>query len=546
MALIKNSVAIAKVCGRNIKKLPTVLLALFLTFSLSYCLTITVATTENLDGVAGSRVYAIAVDPSDADSVYAVTTNGVFRSDDNAKSWKRLGYAPSDEIGEALAIDPSDRNIVYVSDASGSGALFKSTDQGGTWQTFNFSYPQVSSISVGDTGTVYAGTLAGDLNRIENGVITGTLGLGFQGSRIRAIATSPNNAELLYAVVDGKGLLRSTDGGVSWRQSDNGLPSHKVTALTLDRTQHGKLYAAIGKGAGIFVTDDGGGSWRRFEYEHPDTRITSLAVSPSGELLYIGTPSGVITVQITEEGAGVWSDSRPSLDVQQLTAMSCALSEISDGDVIGGELGTDDCFDSAQRKYVDRFVFNGERGQRADALLTQTTYDDRIAIFSNATGRVVTRNDGAVGGQHSWVSVALPTSGSYTIEVSSTPRQRTGAYTLRFNLGCPPEAIDRGDTVNGTLGAEDCKTLFGHFAFSDRYTFNASRGQRVEFQITNSNFAERLGFYQNATGRRIASINSTSRKHAQLRITIPVDGSYTVEVTSVKAYTFGAYSLMLR
>src|SRR5437016_9245479 len=75
-------------------------------------------------GPDGGRVQAIAVDPRNPDTVYAVAGGAIFKTTDGAANWKRL-YSPATRDGKAdypatlVAINPQDSNTVYAGTAAG-------------------------------------------------------------------------------------------------------------------------------------------------------------------------------------------------------------------------------------------------------------------------------------------------------------------------------------------------------------------------------------------------------------------------------------------
>src|SRR6266567_1308272 len=74
---------------------------------------------------------------------------------------------------------------------------------------------------------------------------------------VRCLAADPLNSRVIYAGTQGQGVLRSEDGGKTWRSV--GLAGHIVKALAASRTQPGTVYAGT-KPALLFVSRDGGGS----------------------------------------------------------------------------------------------------------------------------------------------------------------------------------------------------------------------------------------------------------------------------------------------
>ncbi|KAL2266178.1 hypothetical protein VTJ83DRAFT_5530 [Remersonia thermophila] len=94
-------------------------------------------------------IDAVALDPQDPDKVYAAVgmyTNSwdpnpgaIIRSSDRGETWLSVdlpfkvgGNMPGRGMGERLAVDPANSNILYFGARSGNG-LWRSTDGGATW-----------------------------------------------------------------------------------------------------------------------------------------------------------------------------------------------------------------------------------------------------------------------------------------------------------------------------------------------------------------------------------------------------------------------------
>ena len=91
----------------------------------------------------------VVVDPKDSNVVWLGTGentsqrsahfgDGLYKSTDAGKTWKRVGLENSEHIGKIL-IDPRNSNVVYVASqgplfsAGGERGLYKTTDGGATW-----------------------------------------------------------------------------------------------------------------------------------------------------------------------------------------------------------------------------------------------------------------------------------------------------------------------------------------------------------------------------------------------------------------------------
>ncbi len=217
--------------------------------------------TSTFDHGAAAPVGAIAVAPSDPNIVYIGTGQptprydvaggaGVFRSTDGGKTWTSVGLAATRSIGR-IWIDPTDPNTVLVAAVghffgpNAERGVYRSTDGGKTW----------------------AHTLAIDSD-------TGAVD----------IAADPNDAHVLFAAAwqarqypwqsyftpvsgPGSGIYTSTDGGVTWHKiTGHGLPSGNLGRISLATARTAtalRIYAEIDapKNGGLYRSDDGGASW---------------------------------------------------------------------------------------------------------------------------------------------------------------------------------------------------------------------------------------------------------------------------------------------
>jgi photosystem II stability/assembly factor-like uncharacterized protein len=234
-------------------------------------------------GIPIGSIGAIAVAPSNPDVVYVGTGEpdirsqhsygiGVFKSTDTGKTWQSVGLAETRQIGK-IVIDPSDPNRVYVAalghpyEASPERGVYRSTDGGAHWAKVLASekYPN-------DVGAI---DLALDPQHPS------TIYASLWGTRRPPWAVyAPSN-------LPGGGLYKSTDGGDTWRQLTNGLPTddfvgkigvavapsnpNRVYAVVDDlgtaiapsfRVSATKSANAPKPSGGIYLSDDAGATWR--------------------------------------------------------------------------------------------------------------------------------------------------------------------------------------------------------------------------------------------------------------------------------------------
>ncbi|HEX4653726.1 MAG TPA: hypothetical protein VH227_05710 [Candidatus Udaeobacter sp.] len=205
-----------------------------------------------------SSIGAIAVAPSDHNVVYAGTGEaairgnttygtGVFKSIDGGKNWENIGLKDTRQIG-ALIVDPRNENVVLVAalghafGPSQERGIFRTTDGGKTWTKV--------------------------LSKDEN---TGGIDIVFD----------PHNPNIVFASLwqarrqpwffssggPGSGLYRSEDNGITWKRLEgNGLPGGILgrIGVAVSGADSNRVYAIIeAKDGGLYRSDDAGQHWTR-------------------------------------------------------------------------------------------------------------------------------------------------------------------------------------------------------------------------------------------------------------------------------------------
>jgi photosystem II stability/assembly factor-like uncharacterized protein len=257
----------------------------------------------------GGRTRAAAGVPSQPNVFYmGQVDGGVWKSTDYGRTWRPIfDHEPTQSIG-AIAVAPSDPSIVYV--ASGEGlhrpdlsvgdGFYRSDDAGRTWTHLGLrNSQQIPAIAVDpqNPNIVYAAVLGHPYGpSTERGIYKSTDG-GRNWTRIlykndrtggSDVVLDPKNPNIVYASLweetlgpwednnsyDGTqgGLFKSTDGGKTWHQLKNGLPSNLVQInVAVAPSNPSRLYAVIsttvpnpyasGIGDGVYRSDDAGATW---------------------------------------------------------------------------------------------------------------------------------------------------------------------------------------------------------------------------------------------------------------------------------------------
>jgi photosystem II stability/assembly factor-like uncharacterized protein len=187
-----------------------------------------------------ASIGALAVAPSAPDTVYVGTGestlrdsmsfgNGMYKSTDAGKTWTHIGLDDTQHIGK-IAVDPKNANVVFVAvighlyEAHPERGVFRSQDGGKSWKKVLF-----KNDSVGAADVV--------IDPTNSLIVYVSL---WNTRRPTWYTYQPTNGP-------GGGLFKSTDGGTTWNQLTNGLPTNCVgkTGLAIAPSNPRRLYAVV-------------------------------------------------------------------------------------------------------------------------------------------------------------------------------------------------------------------------------------------------------------------------------------------------------------
>jgi len=311
-------------------------------------------------------IGTLAIDPKNPSTLYATSGidlgignyfyygwSGVSRSTDGGSSWNAVNSGlPANSQAYLLALDPQSTKTLYT--IGGSGTLFKTTDGGGSWSAplrqklieLNSSESatcddwgyylalvtgrpapgpeQISCFSDGNRDAVItADQYLADVVRYNApnfGIVAG----------LSALVVDPRNSSTLYGGT-ARGIVISTDGGLSWNSSNSGLPNRPglwVSTLVMDPGNPGTLYAAIngpsetgGSPTELYKSTDGGATWIAAGVGLTSYYgAVSVAIdSQNPSVLYAGTTSGMFK---STDGAASWSPSNSGLSATFVSALA--------------------------------------------------------------------------------------------------------------------------------------------------------------------------------------------------------------------------------
>jgi photosystem II stability/assembly factor-like uncharacterized protein len=229
---------------------------------------------------------------------------------------------------------------------------------------------------------------------------------------IHDIAPDPQNPKILYAVTSNYGVLKSSDGGATWRLSNQGLRSYTHHAVVVDPQQPQTVYVGAW-GGGVSKSVDQGAHWIEMNDRLGNTAIEDLTLDPAHpQRLFAATTGGVF---LSSDGGTGWEALNEGLPVTRIDLFKRILALPSGPAEL--LLGT------------NQGLFKRDRGaagwdaieepvarQRITALAVHPTQPDRLYAGTAESGLLHSRN----GGMH-WSRFESAVGNSWVTDIAIDP-----------------------------------------------------------------------------------------------------------------------------
>ncbi|MDD8018484.1 MAG: T9SS type A sorting domain-containing protein, partial [Bacteroidota bacterium] len=307
------------------------------------------------------------------------TLGGIYRTTNGGTTWGLVTTGlPTTNYGRiAMTQDPTTANTVYAAfesnDLSTGGdaglkGIFKSTDAGASWTQLT-SPPHIAS--------------TGNLSYLSGG-----------GWYDNVISVNPNNSSIIY--VGGVDMMKSTDGGISWKQATYWDIFYGDTvvhadhhAIVFDKNAANTLYA--GNDGGIYKSTNNGTSWTSMNNGLEITQFYSGAVykngstyhggtQDNGHLKYGGTGTSWTTVKGGDGGYSAQDQTNSSIMYEEYVYL--AMRKSTDGGSTWNNCvsGLTDANNSSLCLFIAPFAMNREN---SNVLIAGS---DKVWVTSNSTG----------------------------------------------------------------------------------------------------------------------------------------------------------------
>jgi len=262
--------------------------------------------------------FPVAVHPDFPDIVYVATDDQILKSIDSGKTWQDIGKDVKDDALFTMGY-AKDTNTLWVGNGWTRG-VFTTKDEGMTWNYLEKwrerdHYPMNIQIDPRNGRKVFISSVSGIQLTENNGETWSLLGEGLYlfEKHVHGLTMDPSDPDTLYAGT-GPGwdqvnpvakIYKTTDGGNTWRELEEGLPDiqeragNNAYAFAVSESNPRVVYLAF-NGAeeyrapyptslGLFKSVNGGESWIEINNNLPQRNVFPVAVHPKNpDVVYIG------------------------------------------------------------------------------------------------------------------------------------------------------------------------------------------------------------------------------------------------------------------
>ena len=238
------------------------------------------------------------------------TGGGLWKTEDMGITWNNVsdGFFKTGSVG-AVSVAESDANVIYVGMGehavrgvmtSGGDGVYKSTDAGKSWKKLGLDLTQHIArvvihpknpdiVFIAAQGALYSKSKERGIYKSTDGGVTFKNVLYVDDKTGCAeLSMDMNNPSILYAAMwehgrqpwkvtsggPGSGLYKSTDGGEHWEKMQEGLPKEMgKMSIAVCRSNSEKVYALIEsdwekEAGGLYVSNNAGKSWSQVTGDH--------------------------------------------------------------------------------------------------------------------------------------------------------------------------------------------------------------------------------------------------------------------------------------
>ncbi len=260
-----------------------------------------------LFGCQRASIQVVAVHPERPDVLYVAPSQGLLKSGDGGRTWKRADRGLGTFQVLSLAIHPTIPSTLYA--GTYSDGVYRSVDGGQHWMAMHNGMQDYIAVvnalrfSPQDPSILYAATTMGIYKTTDQAASWRRISVGLESLFVVSLAVHPQNPLQLYAGTSG-GVYRSDDAGEHWRTVNHGLIAEaRVNAMSLgvnDMAFDPRNRIVIATARGLYQRLDDGAPWTAIPTDAGDRFVATITATPEGRL-YAGHSKGLYVATVSSE-----------------------------------------------------------------------------------------------------------------------------------------------------------------------------------------------------------------------------------------------------
>jgi photosystem II stability/assembly factor-like uncharacterized protein len=266
--------------------------------------------------------------------IYASFPDGVYATSNGGINWVKRDSGltlPHSIVPQgqkyfsyvsAIELSTQDSNLVFA--GTNNDGIYKSTDQGKTWQFLSMPSGAVSTLtvsSVNNPDRLYCSSNGGLYYLEANQWYPTTMLIGqlISSYGITATAISPYHPNIILTAMSNSlftgQMYKSTDAGMTWSSIVETPAQGRFTRILFDPADSNRIYSSwearlSSAAGGVLVSDDQGNSWQQLELGF---KAADMAIDPAdNERLFVLGKNGGIYLS-TNRGS-TWDTIRTETD----------------------------------------------------------------------------------------------------------------------------------------------------------------------------------------------------------------------------------------
>lgn len=313
----------------------------------------------------------LAVDPSSADTVYAVLHGyGVYKTTDAGSTWTDIsgsgsGLPQSPLFGfNFLAVAPDNSSTLYLAGGcdvdmnlahtgaspSDMNTVYRSTDGGATWTNLNDGHLGTAAgsikgvaVSPSDSRVLFAGALNGVFESRDGGATWQDVSSSLPFTAAAGICLNSDGSQVVVPTLGGgvcAGTVGTQAGEVTWDSANTLFTEIANIQLAVDPEDSDTLYASAYPG-GLFKSTDAGTSWMECNFGLASFDVTdpnrqgyyAFAISShDSDDLFLGLYG--VGVYRSQDGGGTWEPVNGTASELRGAAVTALLVDSAHGDTV--------------------------------------------------------------------------------------------------------------------------------------------------------------------------------------------------------------------